>query len=159
MGSVNTSEESSTFPRVAGANLESLLRGIEAIYADLGDPGTDIEEEYASVDLSHYGPPLDPAAEAQILAVLTTLRRIGAAARHGSTLPPPPPSALYGALGGAAMLMYSDFLGGRGDELPGRLAAFAYLTTLIFMDRADAERRGREVEALIEAEGFNADVP
>lgn len=141
---------------MAGADLESLLRGIEAIYADLGDPGPDVEEEYGSIELSHYGPRLDPTAEAQILAVVRTMRRIGGAARRGSTLAAPPPSALYGTLGGAAMLMYSDFLGGHGDELPGRLPAFAYLTTLIFLDRAEAERRSRQVEALVEAEGFFA---
>jgi hypothetical protein len=139
---------------VAGADLEKLLRGIEAIYADLGDLDLDAEEAEA-IALDDYGPRLDPASEAKIEAVLRTLRRINAAARQSSALPPPPPNATYGALGGAALLMYSDFLSGRGEELPGRLPAFAYLTTLVYMDRAEAERRSREVEALVEAEGFS----
>jgi hypothetical protein len=141
---------------VAGADLESVLRGIEEIYADFGEPGPDVDDDSDPIDLRDYGPPLAPADEAEILAVLRTLRRIGTAVRQSSTLPPPPPNATYGALGGAALLMYSDFLRGSGDELPNRLPAFAYLTTLFYLDRAEAERRSREVEALVEAEGFSA---
>lgn len=140
---------------MAGARLEYLLRGIESIYADLGDPEPDGGDELGPIDLGDYGPRLDADDEAEIEAVLRTLRRVGTAARRGSTLPPPPPHAPFAALGGAALLMYSDFLGGRGVELPDRLPAFAYLTTLFYLDRAEAERRSREVEALVEAEAFS----
>jgi hypothetical protein len=140
---------------VAGANLENLLRGIEAIYADLGEPGPG-DDEILPFETDDFEQPLEPAVEAQIAAVLNTLRRIGGAARNASNVPAPPPGVPRAALGGAALLMRSDFLVGRGGQIPDRLAAFAYLTTLIFLGQEEAERRSREVQALVEAEGFAA---
>ncbi len=141
---------------MAGADLESLLRGIEAIYADLGEPAAEGRQTQA-IDPDACLRPLDPASEAQIAAVLRTLGRIADAASQASALPPPPPNALGAALGGAALLMRSDFILGRAAEIPSRLPAFAYLTTLIFLDQAEGQRRSREVEALLEAEGFSVD--
>ena len=128
-----------------------MLRGVEEIFADLGEPGPD--DEPLPFDLDDCGRPLDPDAEDQIEAVLRTLWRIGRAARRNALLSPPP-NALRGAIGGANLLMRSDFLVGRPPRIAERLPAFVYLTTLIFLDRPEAERRSRQVEELVEAEGF-----
>lgn len=136
---------------MAGADLESLLRGVEAIYADLAEPGPD--DEPLPADIDDCGHPLDPEAEAQVEAVLRTLWRIGRAARRNAILVPPT-NALGGALGGANLLMRSDLIVGPAPRIAARLPAFVYLTTLIFLDRPEAERRSLEVEALVEAEGF-----
>ncbi len=140
---------------MAGAKIERLLHGIEAIYADLGDLGPGAEE-LPTIEPDDCRHPLGPDAEVEIAAVLRTLRRIGAAARRASTLPEPPPLVPRGALGGAVLLMRSDYLLGHGADIPARLPAFVYVTTLIFLDQDEAGRRCREVEELIEAEGFAA---
>lgn len=141
---------------MAGADLEKLLGGIEGIYADLGEPGRG-GEALVLLEPEDGGPRLDPDAETQIAAVLGTLRRIGARARHASAPPVASPDVSRAAIGGAALLMRSDFLVGRGEKVPARLPAFTYLTTLIFLGQDEAARRSHEVQALIEAEGFAAD--
>jgi hypothetical protein len=138
----------------AGEELERTLAGVISIYIE--DPAAEPVPEGDAPATSDLSPPVDERWEEQIDAVLGTLWRLAVALERRSILPPAPASALRGALGGANLVMRSEILAGRGKQIPRLLPSFAFLTTLPFLDYAEALRRSEQVRELIEAEGLSS---
>lgn len=137
---------------MSGRELERLLEQVVSIYED--NPGRETPDEGSPEGVSTCSPPVDERWEEVIAAVLRALRRIVAAVEPRSVLPPAPASALRGALGGADLVMRSEVIAGRGDGLLELLPSFAYLTTIAFLDYAEALRGCERVRELLEAEGY-----
>jgi hypothetical protein len=134
---------------------ERLLAEISSVYLSADRYPPSIEEVEQVPYRGLVEPiPVDPEQEGMVAAVTQMLRRVAAAAARGSVLPPPPPSAVYGVLSGAEMLMRWECLAGRGGEMPSHLPAFTYLATVFYLDCHPALRKSQEVEALVEAAGF-----
>jgi hypothetical protein len=145
-------EASSNFPALAaGQDRDRLLRAIARLTAEIdgsdkaGAPiGADQWREQALfVDLSD-------ADEALVRELGESLARLASAS---STLEPaaaPPSSAVSLAIGGAEILMRSELITGRGEQLERLLPGFAYMVTLPYVGQAKALSLSRRTADLLE---------
>lgn len=140
----------------AGEQGEKLLCAVTALYEELGKQASAIELETILSAVEATGAPafgamLEANENELVTSIGLCLARIATAVGDNSSGGiAPAPNAVVATLAGAQMLMRTELVAGRIDQLPRLLPGFVYTVTLGLVGHDEALRLSNRIEELLE---------